>query len=154
MKGIDDPEIPGAESGGQGGRAVVASVTRESVAAWLGRFAQGWERRDTDALVHLFTADGAFWETPFGPPEVGSETMRQGWDELWPYQRDRQMHGEVLAVEGDMALARWWATYTRLPDKVHRELDGILLLRFADDGRCRELIEWRHARDDGSVVPT
>jgi hypothetical protein len=104
--------------------------------------------------VALFTPNGAFWETPFGPPEVGSEAMHQGWDELWPYQRDRHMRAEVLAVEGDTALARWWATYTRLPDKIHRELDGILLLRFADDSRCRELIEWRHARDDGAVVST
>ena len=132
----------------------MTSVTRGSAAAWLERFAQGWERRDTDELVDLFTADGAFWETPFGPPEVGSEAMRRGWDELWPYQGDRRMRAEVLAVDRDTALARWWATYTRLPESVHRELDGILLLRFADDGRCRELIEWRHARDDGVVVPT
>jgi hypothetical protein len=37
---------------------------------------------------------------------------------------------------------------------VVRELDGIFLTRFATDGRCAELIEWRHARDDGAVVPT
>ncbi len=132
----------------------MASVTRETVARWLGEFAEGWHRADTGTLVALFTPNGAFWETPFGPPEVGSEAMHQGWDELWPYQRDRHMRAEVLAVEGDTAMARWWATYTRLPDKIHRELDGILLLRFADDRRCRELIEWRHARDDGAVVPT
>ena len=132
----------------------MTSVTRASTAAWLERFARGWESSDTDELVDLFTADGAFWETPFGPPDVGSQAMRRGWDELWPYQGDRRMRAEVLAVDGDTALARWWATYTRLPERVHRELDGILLLRFADDGRCRELIEWRHARDDSVVVPT
>ena len=132
----------------------VRSVTRGSVAGWLERFADGWQKRDTDTLVDLFTANGAFWETPFGPPEVGSDAMRRGWEELWPYQRDMHMQAEVLAVEGDTALARWWATYTRLPERVLRELDGVLLLRFNADGRCRELIEWRHARDDGAVVPT
>jgi ketosteroid isomerase-like protein len=136
------------------GSAFLESLTPASVAAWLGRFAEGWQRQDTDTLVDLFTRDGSFWETPFGPPEAGSEAMRQGWDDLWPYQRDGQMHAEVLAVEGNAAVARWWATYTRLPDHVYRELDGILLLRFSDDGRCRELIEWRHARDDGVVMPT
>ena len=80
--------------------------------------------------------------------------MRQGWDDLWPFQSGGQMHSDVLAVEGDTSVARWWATYTRLPDRVYRELDGILFLRFDDAGRCRELIEWRHARDDGAVVPT
>ena len=60
--------------------------------------------------------------------------MRQGWDQLWPYQGDQEMHAEVLAVKGDMALARWRAKYTRLPDKLQRALDGILLLRFIGDG--------------------
>ncbi len=129
-------------------------MTPAAVAGWLERFARGWQSRDTDTLVDLFTADGAFWETPFGPPDIGSEAMRRGWDELSPHQSDRHMHAEVLAVEGGTAVARWWATYTRLPQRAHRELDGIMLLRFADDGRCRELIEWRHARDDGVVVPT
>ena len=132
----------------------MAIVTRESAAEWLDRFARGWEARDTEALVDLFTANGAFWETPFGPCEAGADAIRAGWEELWPYQADRRMRGEVVAVEGDTAWAHWWATYTRLPDRVHRDLDGILRLRFADDGRCRELVEWRHARDDGVVVPT
>jgi hypothetical protein len=63
------------------------------------------------------------------------------------------MHAEVLAVEGDMELARWW-TNARLPDKSHRGLDGILLLHFVYDWRCRELVVWRHARDHCAVVPT
>jgi hypothetical protein len=129
-------------------------VTRASAAAWLERFCKGWEGRETDALVGLFTEDGSFWETPFDPPEVGADAMRDGWDELWPSQRDRRMHGEILAVDGEVAVARWWARYTRMPDGVDRELDGVFLLRFAGDGRCRELIEWRHARDDGVVVAT
>jgi ketosteroid isomerase-like protein len=130
------------------------AVTAEVVERWLERLCEGWERRDTETLVDLFTSDGVFWETPFGPADVGSEAMRKGWNELWPFQRDRRMRAEVLALAGDVAVARWWATYTRTPDGVERELDGILLLRFADDGRCRELVEWRHARDDGVVVPT
>jgi len=120
----------------------------------LDRFCVGWQDADTDTLVELFASDGAFWETPFGPPDVGSEVMRCGWDQLWPYQDDRRMHSEVLSVEGDVALARWWASYTRVPDGICRELDGIFFLRFGRDGRCRELIEWRHARDDGEVVAT
>ena len=130
------------------------ALTTATAAAWLDRFSRGWESRDTDALVELFTPDGAFWETPFGPCDRGAEAMRAGWDALWPYQGDRRMRSEVVAVDGDTAWGRWWATYTRLPEGVHRELDGIFRLRFAAGGRCRELIEWRHARDDGVIVPT
>ena len=102
----------------------------------------------------MFTEHGVFWETPFDPPEAGAAAMRRGWDDLWPLQAERRMDAEILAVDGDTGLARWRGSYRKPGDGVHREMDAIFLTRHASDGRCTELIEWRHARDDGVVIPT
>jgi hypothetical protein len=88
------------------------------------------------------------------PPGVGSEAMGMAGAELWLYQRDRQMHAEVWAVEGDMALARWWATYTPLPTRFAGNSTEYCSCASPPTGRCRELIEWRHARHSGGVDPT
>ena len=125
----------------------------ETYGAWLTTFCRAWENADTDALVGLFTEHGVFWETPFDPPETGASAMRQSWEKLWQYQDRRQMDAEVLAVAGDTGIARWRASYLKPGDGVQRELDGLLLTRHATDGRCVELIEWRHARDAGVVIP-
>ena len=129
-------------------------MTRETYGAWLTAFCRGWEEADTEALVSLFTAHGVFWETPFDPPEAGEAMMRQGWDQLWPLQHERRMDAEILAVTDDTGVARWRGSYRKSADGTLREMDGIFLTRHATDGRCLELIEWRHARDDGTVVPT
>lgn len=129
-------------------------MNAESFTDWLTRFCRGWEEGDTELLVAIFTHHATFWETPFGPPEAGAGAMREGWDELYQYQEERRMDAEILAIVGQTGIARWRASYRKPADGVLRELDGIIVTRFASDGRCCELIEWRHARDNGIVVPT
>lgn len=90
----------------------------ETYSTWLTTFCRAWEDADTERLVGLFTEHGVFWETPFDPPEAGAGAMRQSWDDLWPYQDQRLMDAEVLAVTGDTGIARWRASYRKPGDGV------------------------------------
>lgn len=57
--------------------------------------------------------------------------------------------GEPI-VEGDRAVAEWWATMR--DDGRELTLPGALVLRFAADGRCADLREYWQV-DDGAVAP-
>jgi ketosteroid isomerase-like protein len=131
----------------------MGNVTLEVFSAWCNSFCRAWEQQDTDAILSIFTDHAVFRESPFEPPEVGRENMRRAWDELSEMQRDNRMDCEVLATWNSSGIARWKASYTRAKDGVFRELDGIILCHFSTDGRCTELLEWRHARDNGVPVP-
>jgi hypothetical protein len=54
---------------------------------------------------------------------------------------------EVLAVEGDVVIVHWNVRARSGEDAVLHQWDGILLLRFAVDGRCAEHREWFAMRD-------
>ena len=43
-----------------------------------------------------------------------------------------------------MAFVHWWGTTTRVPSGQRSKGDGMFVLYFHDDGRCRELHEWQH----------
>ena len=53
-----------------------------------------------------------------------------------------QHASELIAVDGDTAIAHWNVRTRDEGDPVTREWDGILVLRFAPDGRCAEHREW------------
>ena len=49
----------------------------------------------------------------------------------------------AVAIDGDVAVAVGQRTYTDGPDGPVAEVyDNCFLLRFDDDGRCREFTEW------------
>lgn len=61
------------------------------------------------------------------------EAERRGPDE--PFA----ISSEVLAVDGDVAVAR---VEVRYEDPVPREYRDLWILHFAEDGRCRSFEEW------------
>jgi hypothetical protein len=79
-------------------------------------------------------------------PRRGRETIVKSWTEGRP-QEDVDYAYEPLAVSGAVGIAHW-KVRSRLPDKGTRfEIDGILVINFAADGRCREHREWYSHRE-------
>ena len=54
---------------------------------------------------------------------------------------------EILAVEGDRGIAHWNVKARDEGQAARSEWDGILLITFASDGRCREHREWLVRRE-------
>ena len=84
------------------------------------------------------------YESPFDAPFRGSAGIRDYWAKATGSQRDVRFTHTPLALAGSVGMAHWHATFTRIATEKVVELDGVLVLEFADDGRCAVLREWWH----------
>jgi SnoaL-like domain len=122
-------------------------MTNDDLDRWLQAYGQAWIDRDPEAAVRLFAEDVTYHETPFDEPARGIDGVRRYWAENTDVQREIVFRYEILALEGSRGIARWWAEYVRPATRVRARLDGILVLEFAPDGRCRRLEEWWHRHE-------
>jgi ketosteroid isomerase-like protein len=129
-------------------------MDRAAVEGWLERYGRAWETRDPAAAVELFTEDAEYREKPFDDSMRGHSAIDRYWSEIPETQRDIAFESEVLAVTEERAIVRWWASYENIRTGEPTRLDGVFLLEFADDGRCRSLREWWHAYPEPAFVMT
>ena len=124
-----------------------------SFRAWLEAYGRAWETRDPKAVVELFSEDATYQETPFVAPMSGRAAIRQYWvDSVQNYQEQAQFESEIVAIAGNIGVARWRASFVRIASGKRVRLDGIFLLTFDAEGGCRKLQEWwvrQEAKADG-----
>lgn len=113
-------------------------VDRMSVVAWIEGYERAWRTAGTAGLRELFGEGATYRMSPYEEPARGLAAI----ETLWERERDRpeegfEMNCEVIAVEGDTAVARIEVAYAR--GEQYRDL---WIVRFAADGRCREFEEW------------
>jgi hypothetical protein len=126
----------------------VSAVPEKRFQDWMAALGAAWEARDPDAAAALFTEDVRYHETPFDEPMVGVEAVRAYWAEVPEGQRDVHFGFEVLATTANGGLARWQASFERIPaNGSRRELDGVVMVELDGSGRCTLLREWWHGRD-------
>lgn len=120
-------------------------MDRDAVHAWMDGYFAAWASNDPEDVAALFTEDAVYAVSPFSSPWQGRERIVQEWTS--EAQDDLDHSFEVVAVDGDMAVAHW-RVQARFADALQRtEMDGVLLLRFAPDGRCCEHREWYVTRE-------
>lgn len=113
-------------------------VNRADAEAWIGAYERAWRTAGVEMLGELFSDDATYRMSPYEEPVRGLEAI----GELW--ERERQgadetfeMNHEVVAVEGDTAVARIEVAYGN-----GEEYRDLWVVRFAPDGRCGEFEEW------------
>jgi len=123
-------------------------VRRKQLVAWLEKYRNSWEQQDSDAFANLFAADARYRETPFLEFVHGPQ-FRAFWEEIAEKQAANRFYYEIILTARDRAVVHWTATTTWVPTDERRAGDGIFLLTFNDDGRCKELLEWQHWQPEG-----
>lgn len=123
----------------------LATMDRNRVAAWIAAYEQAWRTPGTTALGTMFTPDASYRQGPYRDPVVGLPAIAR----MWESHRDGpdevfEMTSEVVAVDGDTAVAR---VQVRYGDPVHQEWRDLWIMRFAEDGRCLSFEEWPFAPD-------
>jgi ketosteroid isomerase-like protein len=115
-----------------------------SVQEWIDAYGRAWETRDADAAAAIFTPDSIYRDHPLGPPHVGQDGVRSYWANVTSTQDQVKVRfgTPVASADGDRAAVEWWVTM--LNEQAEVTLTGILYLRFAADGRCKELREAWH----------
>jgi ketosteroid isomerase-like protein len=121
-------------------------LTIAGVESWLERYKEAWEQRDAAKAAALFTENASYHEMPFDPPKAGRGGIRDYWTTVTADQRNIAFESDVVAVDGDIGIARWSANLKSAASGARVELDGVFILRFEPSGLCRELREWWHVR--------
>ncbi len=111
---------------------------------WLEAYGRAWRDRNPQAAADLFTEDGTYQVTPFLEPMRGRPAILEYWSQVARTEEDIQFGYEVLAVTPEFGIARWWASFVRVPPGLRTKLDGIFLISLDADGHCRSLREWWH----------
>ena len=114
-----------------------------SFKAWLGAYGRAWEEQDADGAA----ADATYHEVPFDEPMPGREAIHRYWSEGAAAQEGVKFGAEVIAVSGDIGVARWRASFVRSASGARVKLDGIFVVRMGSDGRCTEFQEWWHREE-------
>lgn len=140
--------IAGIMSSGNAG----AEVTLAELSAWLDAYGDAWESRDSDKAASLFAKDSSYRVTPYEEAHIGPSGVREYWNSVTASQRNVAFESQALSVNGDTGIAHWSAEFDVEPGGEHIELDGIFVLEFDQQGKCRSLREWWHlkSRDAGN----
>src|SRR5664279_138843 len=119
----------------------------ESAQAWLDAYVEAWRTYEPERIRALFSEDVAYRYHPYDEPVVGADAVVASWmgesDAEGTSSRDApdtyDAHYTPVAVDGDTVVARGVSSYRHQPGgPVERIYDNCFLMRFDDDGRCRE----------------
>src|SRR5713101_70603 len=91
--------------------------------AWLDAYGQAWENRDPEGATALFTEDGTYQVTPFLEPMRGRKAIFEYWSEVARTEEDIRFGYKILAVTPEIGIARWWASFIRVPPGLQTKLD-------------------------------
>lgn len=126
-------------------------MTRDEVNRWLGDYVQAWMSYDPGQVAALFAEDISYRYHPYDDPIEGRDAMVESWlaagEDSDASTRDEPGTYEAfyrcVAADGDMAVAVGLSSYKESPEgPVVRVYDNCFVMRFDDDGRCREFTEW------------
>ena len=112
---------------------------------WLDGYFSAWISNDADDVAALFVEDAVYSVGPFTAAWTGRDEIVRRW--IGGAQEDVEYAYEILAVEGDTGIAHWNVKATSEGRTARGEWDGILVITFAPDGRCREHREWLVRRE-------
>jgi ketosteroid isomerase-like protein len=111
---------------------------RAQVDEWIASYERAWRTEGTEPLADLFTEDATYRMSPYEDAVLGLAAIGELWErERVGPEEGFEMSHEIVAVEGDTAVARVEVEYAT--GAAYRDL---WLIRFAAGGRCREFEEW------------
>ncbi|MGH2798364.1 MAG: YybH family protein [Solirubrobacterales bacterium] len=126
-------------------------MKRADVDRWLADYVAAWMTYDPDRIGALFSEDLEYRYHPYDEPVRGRQAIVEAWlgegDHADASERDEpgtyEASYRAIAVDGDTAVATGTSTYRDGPDgPVADAYDNCFVIRFDDDGRCREFTEW------------
>ena len=122
---------------------------REAVNAWLARYIEAWTSYDREQIRDLFAEDATYRFHPFDEPIRGREAIVESWFDEPDEARTFEAEYRPVAVDGDTAVAIGSSSYNDSPEgEVKRVYDNCFVIRFDDDGRCVDFVEWYMKRPD------
>jgi ketosteroid isomerase-like protein len=126
-------------------------VNRADAQAWLDGYVAAWLSYDGDDIRALFAEDIAYRYHPYDDPIVGRDAVVASWlaesdsDEASTRDAPGTYSAQYapVAVDDDVVVATGTSSYRERPDgPIVRVYDNCFVMRFDNDGRCREFTEY------------
>jgi hypothetical protein len=123
----------------------------ESAQGWLDRYVAAWKSYDPDEIGALFSGDVSYRYHPSDVPTVGRDAVVASW--LGEVESDRASTRDEpgtydaayapIAIDGDTVVATGTSRYQdQRGGPVVRTYDNCFVMRFDDEGRCRDFTEY------------
>lgn len=117
-------------------------VNLKSLSKWLDDLGQAWINRNPKAAAEICAENVLYFENPFDKPLTSRKEVEEIWHEVPNYQKDIKFSYEIISVNKQVGIAKWRASFTRLPSGIRDTLDGIYLVKLDNDGLCKEFHQW------------
>jgi len=135
-------------------------MDRTTAQGWLDRYVDAWLSYDPGDIATLFSDDVVYRYHPYDDPIVGRDAVVASWlgedaasgtstrDEPGTYEAEYA----PVAVDGDAVVATGTSRYREEPGGPFvRAYENCFVMRFDDEGRCREFTEYYIRRpNDGT----
>lgn len=117
-------------------------MDREQVTGWLDGYIAAWRSNDRAQIEALFTPDATYRYRPHDDPLIGAEAIATDWLENPDDPAVWQAEYAPFAIDGDAVVALGVSRYRATADRPERTYHNCFVMRFAEDGRCRDFTEW------------
>lgn len=123
------------------------SLTHQRFEQWLETYGKASQENDPQTSAALFAPDAAYYVSPFEDPMVGRDAIYQYWDRGARNLKDKTSSFEILAVNGQLGIARWQSKFTVTESGKQFALDCLFVAAFDENGKCCEFREWWHHQE-------
>jgi hypothetical protein len=114
-------------------------MDRDSFGEWIDLYERAWRTQGGALLERLFAPDATYRTAPYENPFRGFDAVVRMWEPRSGPDERFEMSHEIIAVEGDMGVARVRVVYE---DPSIHEYTDVWIVRFDEDGRCVAFEEW------------
>lgn len=106
--------------------------------SWMDGYVLAWSSNESDHIRALFTEDAIYDPQIEGGEWEGIDEIVEKWQEIDESEDNWQFEWLPLVETDDLAVVTGHTRYFQ-PEASYRNL---FVIRFAEDGRCRDLTEW------------
>lgn len=126
-------------------------MDHERAQQWLDDYVAAWRSYDEEEIGALFSDDVSYRFYAHAEPVLGRDAVVESWlgdsDSSTASTRDAPGTYDAsyvpVAVDGDVVVATGTSTYYDEPGgRVTQVFDNCFVMRFDDDGRCRDFTEY------------
>ncbi len=113
-----------------------------SVQRWLDAYVAAWRSNEPKDIQPLFADDAVYYPTPYEQPLRGPEAIATAWIAEPDPPDSWTADYRAIAANGDLGVGEGVTRYQPRAGKPEREFANVFVLRFDEQGRCREYMEW------------
>lgn len=121
-------------------------MTHQEFSTWVERLGKAWVARDPDMAAGLCAENVLYYEDPFEEPLEGRAAVQEIWEEVPKIQKDIRFTHDVTAVNGQMGIAHWSASYAKISSGKRVALDGVFVVTLDEKGLCSEFRMWWNSK--------